>query len=117
MTGNGHWIAGDGPYEIEAEDTCAVWFRKIRYRACAPRVDPKVHAYVCREANSALRAFLESCPSDAKWMSPIQCVDRAELKPVQLECARRVGMRVPRTLIGFQTGRIAGISRQVFEAM
>ncbi len=107
----GAWNASDGPYQVQTEDAHAVWFRKIRYRACPPNVDSKIHAYVCREANAMLRAFLETLPSDTKWMSPVRYVERAELKPVQLEYAHRAGIRVPKTYIGSRPGELRAFAR------
>lgn len=107
------WWARDGPHDTSLDRVSSVWFRKLRYPACAAEIDPQIHAYVCREANSMLRAFLNATPHDCKWMSPIANIDRAELKPVQLESARRVGLRIPRTVITSNPETVRAFSRSV----
>lgn len=110
---SGLWWADDGPHAVRCDEIKSVWLRKIRFRGTAETSDPDLHAYVCRESNAALRAFLASIPANAAWMSPISDIDRAELKPVQLAAARALGLSTPRSVTSSRPDMIRAFARSV----
>lgn len=88
-----------GDVDLPVENVAAVWLRRI---FPPPRPDglTELEAEQCvRESRAALDGFL-SAFDRAAWLDPLPVVRRAENKLVQLRCAQRAGLRVPRTIVG-----------------
>jgi glutathione synthase/RimK-type ligase-like ATP-grasp enzyme len=84
---------------VPVEAVRAVWMRRL---FDPPRPDglSDLEAAQCvRESRAALDGFLASLPA-AYWLDPLPQIRRAENKLVQLGCAVRAGLRVPRTVVG-----------------
>lgn len=85
--------------DLPADDVAAVWLRRI---FPPPRPDglTDLEAAQCvRESRAALDGFFSAFDA-AAWLDPLPVVRRAENKLVQLRCAQRAGLRVPRTVVG-----------------
>lgn len=84
---------------VSASDLGAVWLRRIGFPelpAWMPHGDRVVSR---RETDRFLRGAMSALPAGALWANAPAAQRRAEDKVAQLLAARRVGLRVPRTLV------------------
>jgi len=89
-----HWSADD----LEASRIGAVYYRRPVLARLGDAVPPKALNWVRNELRFAWGAFLASVPGD-RWMDYPERLTTAGYKPLQLATARRIGLRVPETLI------------------
>lgn len=75
----------------------AIWYRRMRSPAMPDGMDPGIYEFCLRENRAALLGGLQS--QQARWMSKPAAVWQAEFKPYQLQIAKQVGLRIPRTII------------------
>jgi len=75
-----------------------VWFRRPDPPIPAPSLDAESQEFARSESRLALEALWHLL-RDRFWVNPYDSCCAARLKPYQLQVARTVGFRVPRTLI------------------
>ncbi|MFG0675409.1 MvdC/MvdD family ATP grasp protein [Delftia sp. WSY_7] len=75
----------------------SIWYRRIRSPARPPEMQEGVYEFCLQENRAALLGSISAYQT--RWMSHPADVWRAELKPYQLQLARRMGLRVPKTLV------------------
>lgn len=91
-------LAAEGRHEIRIEDVGAVWYRRERPLELDPALtDPTSRLFAWSESNEALTGVWRAL--DCFWMNPPAADEAGQRKVRQLQLARRVGLRVPDTLI------------------
>jgi len=75
----------------------SVWYRRLRSPARPESMDPGIYDFCLRENRAALVGGLLS--QNARWMSHPSRIWQAEFKPYQLQVAREVGLRIPKTIV------------------
>jgi glutathione synthase/RimK-type ligase-like ATP-grasp enzyme len=75
----------------------AVWYRRMRSPAKPTGMQEGIYDFCLQENRAALLGSLMAFNS--RWMSHPAAVWQAELKPLQLAVAARLGMPIPRTVI------------------
>jgi len=75
----------------------SIWYRRLRSPARPESMDPGIYDFCLRENRAALLGGLLT--QSARWMSHPAAVWRAEFKPYQLQIARQVGLRIPKTIV------------------
>jgi glutathione synthase/RimK-type ligase-like ATP-grasp enzyme len=86
----------DGSFALS--DIDVVWNRRMLASKVSSDVDPRDRDYVAQQirfADSALRNLLR----DAFWINPYDAARNADQKPMQLQFAKRSGLKIPETLI------------------
>lgn len=89
---------------FQTVEPSSVWYRRVRSPQKLTDMNPGVHEFCVREARSTLLGATLAC--SARFMSWPPSVWAAENKVYQLECARRIGLPIPRTVV---TNRPAAI--------
>lgn len=75
-----------------------VWYRRQSLLRLAREADDENRFFAVREYRHFMRGIWNLL-RDSFWINPLYSTESAEMKPYQLEQARRVGLRVPKTLI------------------
>jgi glutathione synthase/RimK-type ligase-like ATP-grasp enzyme len=83
--------------EMATTDIRSVWYRRPGKPTFPQGWAPGVREFAVRETQLALRGLYEMIPT--LWVSQPGAINRAELKIGQLAWARRLGFRIPDTLI------------------
>lgn len=84
-------------YSFSSESVKSIWWRRPKGKVRTPSADP-IEKYIELESEifvSSLFSFFKS----VRWVSDPEKTRVANLKPLQLQVARSVGLRVPKTLI------------------
>jgi glutathione synthase/RimK-type ligase-like ATP-grasp enzyme len=86
-----------GDRMIRPDDVTAVYYRRTYAPQPPPSVDRRGRLFAAREGRIVLRALYAAltCP----WISHHAAIAAAENKPRQLAAARRLGLRVPDTIV------------------
>lgn len=87
-----------GEQSISTEQVQAVWMRRIWQPYLGKDLDPQFQAACAQESSAALYGFLDNL-QEARWLDDLQRIEQAENKLRQLKIARKVGLRIPRTLV------------------
>jgi glutathione synthase/RimK-type ligase-like ATP-grasp enzyme len=91
-------LVAEGRREIRVEDVGAVWYRRERPLELDPALtDPTSRLFAWSESTEALTGLWRAL--DCFWMNPPAADEAGHRKVRQLQLARRVGLRVPDTLI------------------
>lgn len=106
----------DGDEEVDLGDVAAVWLRRVMDPARPEGLDDLEAAQCAREARATLEGWL-GLFADAAWLDPLPRVRAAEDKLAQLRAARRVGLRVPRTVVGNDPDEVRALWRDTGGAM
>ena len=77
----------------------SIWYRRFRSPASPPKCDESLHKYVVNEAFATFRGIITAHFGGNRWMSLPAKIEAAELKPYQLQVARKLGFSIPSTLI------------------
>jgi glutathione synthase/RimK-type ligase-like ATP-grasp enzyme len=83
---------------IRTESIRSIWCRRPTLPRCPPEVQPGARRFAEREAAHILRG-LYACAGGVHWVSHPLSILRASAKLYQLELARSMGLRIPRTLV------------------
>jgi glutathione synthase/RimK-type ligase-like ATP-grasp enzyme len=75
----------------------SVWYRRVRAPSVPDGMDSGTYDFCVRENRSALIGGLLG--QQARWMSQPAAIWHAEFKPFQLQVAKDLGLKVPKTLI------------------
>ncbi len=86
-----------GPRALDLESVTAVWYRRSINPAPSPALSPGERSFVAGELRHLATGLVLN--PDVIWVNPIDRVSIAEHKLYQLRIARKLGFRVPRTLI------------------
>lgn len=82
---------------LKLSEVSAVWYRRSATGARIPQgLDPQLRQPSVEESRRVVHGMLAAL--GAFQLDTIECVRRAEHKPLQLELARALGLEVPRTL-------------------
>ena len=87
-----------GGQSICAEQVRAVWMRRIWQPYLGQELAPQFQAACIQESSAALRGFLKNLQK-ARWLDSLPQIEQAENKLWQLDLARKIGLRIPRTLV------------------
>ena len=87
-----------GEQSISTEQVLAVWMRRIWQPHLSKDLAPQFQAGCIQESSAALHGFLDNL-QEARWLDDLQRIEQAENKLRQLKVARKVGLRIPRTLV------------------
>lgn len=94
-------LGSDGDAQLlfdgRATASGAIWYRRVRSPSRPAEMDEGIYDFCLRENRAALLGGLMG--QNARWMSRPENVWRAEFKPYQLQLARSLGLRIPRTLV------------------
>ncbi|MEU5878621.1 MvdC/MvdD family ATP grasp protein [Spirillospora sp. NPDC047279] len=83
--------------EIDLDDLSAVWYRRPTAFDFGPDMGEAEKQFARREAMQGVGGILRS--TNCLWVNRPDVDGVSELKPYQLELAKRLGLRVPRTLL------------------
>jgi hypothetical protein len=87
----------NGPVRLDLSKVTSVWYRRAVYPSSISSMTPGERAFVAGELRHLAMGLVLN-PA-AVWVNPIDKVSVAEHKLYQLQIARRLGFRVPRTLV------------------
>jgi glutathione synthase/RimK-type ligase-like ATP-grasp enzyme len=87
-----------GETSLVGEEVRAVWTRRIRPARSGNSVDLRFRDLCISESRAAFRGMLDALGS-ARWVNDLSRALEAEVKPRQLDVARRNGLRVPDTIV------------------
>jgi hypothetical protein len=82
---------------IAASDIVSVWYRKPKPFALPAHLGPDEAEFARRELTDLVAGFFSA--GDWFWVSHPDKMRAASLKTLQLAVARRVGLRIPRTIV------------------
>ena len=86
-----------GPRTLNLNEVEAVWYRRAIYPGSIPALSPSERIFVTGELRHLAMGLVLN--PDVTWVNPIDRVSVAEHKLYQLQIARQLGFRVPRTLV------------------
>jgi len=99
---NGKWCAslslGDGQPAVDLSTIRSLWYRRPTRFDFPAALSPAERNFAAREAEVALGGLLRLNPN-CRWVNHPERMVLADYKPLQLEHAARLGLRVPRTLV------------------
>lgn len=90
---------------LDPDDVSAVWYRRPRGIRVPGWVHESDQEYAYNECTELYRAFVFS-PRHAFWINPIASQNLSSNKVLQLRTARRIGMRIPDTLVSNVPGEV-----------
>ena len=110
---------GDGVSSLQIDGQSlgapnAIWYRRVRVPKRPLGMDPGIYDFSLRETRAALLGGIAAIST--RWMSPPANVWRAELKPLQLQVASGLGLKIPQTVITNDPDQVRD-AFQVFQAM
>ena len=86
--------------QIGLESLLSIWWRRPHQYKAPEYYSSGEKAFIEEEANRGMMGTLESMALyQTLWVSRVQSIRRADLKPLQLATAQQLGLRVPRTLL------------------
>ena len=91
-----------GNRRIDADLVGSIYCRDFAFAKCNPSAKIETQL-VYAEAKAALYGFLR-CLENRYWMNPPWYDEMADNKPYQMECARNIGLTVPKTLVTNDAG-------------
>ena len=89
----------DSGRRLASDQIKSVWFRRPQDFILPSEADQGVQAFIVKQATAFLRGLYFCCHDEALWVNPLPALHRSRFKLQQLQLARRVGLRVPRTLV------------------
>lgn len=113
-----------GPKALDLRDVEAVWYRRAVHPSPIAALPPGERFFVTGELRHLAMGLVLN--PEITWVNPIDRVSVAEHKLYQLQIARKVGFRVPRTLVSrdplklrsFAAANAAGtICKPIFHGM
>jgi hypothetical protein len=113
-----------GTKELALNEVSAVWYRRALHPGFTAGISRSESIFVAGELRHLALGLVMN--PEVTWVNPIDKVSVAELKLYQLQVARQVGLRVPRSLVSrdaealrrFAAGNKAGtICKPIFHGM
>lgn len=102
-----HWPADDAPPSfctggsaggVDLSGVRAAWWRRVTPFVADDAIrDPQIQAFAISETAEAINGMLDSL--SCKWMNPRYADEAAHHKPLQWSIAKKVGLKLPRTLV------------------
>lgn len=86
-----------GPRTVNLDEVRSVWYRRVIQAFPATTLPPSERAFVAGELRHLAMGLV--LDPRAMWVNPIDKVAIAEHKLYQLRVARKLGFRIPRTLV------------------
>jgi len=86
-----------GEHSVQLDDVTAVWYRRAIQPSPTSELPPAERVFVAGELRHLATGLVLN--PDITWVNPIDRVSVAEHKLYQLQVARQVGFRVPRTFV------------------
>ena len=86
-----------GSRTLDVGEVTAVWYRRAIYPGPIAALSPSERVFVAGELRHLAMGLVQN--PDVTWVNPIANVSVAELKLYQLQIARQLGFRVPRTIV------------------
>jgi glutathione synthase/RimK-type ligase-like ATP-grasp enzyme len=102
----------DSERRLQASEVTAVWFRRP-IDIVATHLPEEARLFASQQATAALRGFYFVTHDSARWVNPLPALHRARVKLQQLQLARRLGFRVPKTLVTNDPEQAIQFVRQV----
>lgn len=96
-----------GDREVDLDRLAAVWYRRPTAFDFGPDMDEPERLFARKEAQQAIGGILRA--TDCLWVNRPDIDAVGELKPYQLELAKRLGLRVPRTLLTNEPAEVAAL--------
>lgn len=93
--------------ELDLDRLSAVWYRRPTGFDFGPDMPEPEKLFARKEAMQAIGGILRA--TDCLWVNRPDIDAIGELKPYQLELAKRLGFRVPRTLLTNDPQEVAGL--------
>jgi len=108
------WQARGPGLELDDRRFDVVWTRRLAPPVLPEGLPiPESDRYIARRECQAFHHALWCLVApDALWINPLGSYQRANCKPLQLEIAARLGLRVPPTLCSNDPGRIRAFVRE-----
>lgn len=113
-TDDGYYGRLSGPDgTVDLEEIGSVYYRRPSRFTFPPGMSDADRVYAETEARLGLGGVLAGLA--ARWVNHPHHIARAEWKGLQLEIARRVGLRTPPTLIGNEAAQVTEFARLIEE--
>ncbi|GLZ16302.1 hypothetical protein Acsp04_65370 [Actinomadura sp. NBRC 104425] len=93
--------------EVDLDRLTSVWYRRPTAFQFDPEMGEPERLFARKEAMQAIGGILRA--TDCLWVNRPDIDAVGELKPYQLELARRVGLRTPRTLLTNDPAEVAAL--------
>jgi MvdC family ATP-grasp ribosomal peptide maturase len=107
----GYFMLETAEHSIRSTDVKGVWMRRYWTPRLSDDLDPEFRAGCIRESQEVMSLFMDSL-SHAAFVDPLRVIDKAGNKHYQLELAKSLGIRIPRTLITNSPDRLRDFYRQ-----
>jgi glutathione synthase/RimK-type ligase-like ATP-grasp enzyme len=98
---------GDGVREVDLDRLASVWYRRPTSFDFGPDMAEPERQFARREAMQGVGGILRA--THCLWVNRPDVDAASELKPYQLELAKRLGLRVPRTLLTNDPAEVAAL--------
>lgn len=93
------WISQDDYQNDDQNDYDVVWWRRARLPFIPKKiVHPRDRAFVIRETKLFFESLTSNMAPKAWWVNPKESARTANFKLLQLELAKRCGLKIPDTL-------------------
>jgi glutathione synthase/RimK-type ligase-like ATP-grasp enzyme len=87
---------------FDCSDISAVYYRRPKTPSPIDGTSELAAPFIVREARALLRNLLQCV--EGVWISPMDAIERAENKLLQLKTAMAVGLRIPKTIVTTDVG-------------
>lgn len=105
-----------GDETIDLRTVSAVWYRRVAIGQRIPAaMDPQLRRSAIEESKATVYGLIATM--EAFHLDHVHRVRRAEHKPLQLQIARQVGLRVPRTLITNDPAVVRAFAQECTDGM
>lgn len=98
---------GDRVREVDLDQLASVWYRRPTSFDFGPDMAEPERQFARREAMQGVGGILRT--TNCLWVNRPDVDAVSELKPYQLELAKRLGLRVPRTLLTNDPAEVAAL--------
>ncbi|WP_373478362.1 hypothetical protein [Geminocystis sp.] len=83
---------------FNSQDILSVWFRRPKDIEVS-HVEEGNKAFIKSQCNALLRGLYFCTHDTATWVNPLPSLHRARIKLQQLQSAKKLGMKIPKTLV------------------
>ena len=88
----------DSQRSFNSQDVLSVWFRRPKDIEVS-HLEEGSQAFIKSQCNALLRGLYFCTHDTAMWVNPLPSLHRARIKLQQLQLAKKLGMKIPKTLV------------------
>lgn len=103
----------DSKFELSSKDITSVWFRRpVDLHPPVEVLDKDAKDFCQKQGTAFLRGFYFSIHDDCRWVNPLPSLHQARHKISQLCLARKIGFKIPATIVSNEPENILSFSKQ-----